>query len=117
MWEEMEKKSKSISESVMVASAENRMFPLILVNNGVHEVKAIRLGDTVLEELIGCTERTEAALVANRCPIEKDGRNFVNVAILTAVLFSDTEPGKTTRKGSVTDSDQDISKPWYFTHM
>ena len=117
MWEEIEKNSKSISEPVTVAIAENRMFPLILVDSGLHEVKAIRLGDTVLEELIGCTKRTEAALVANRCPIEKDGRNFVNVAILTAVLFSDTEPGKKTRKISVTGSDQDISKPWYFTHV
>ena len=119
MLEEMVKnvRRRPIFESATVERTEPKILPLIVENNGRHEVKNLRLGDTGLEETIQHTTKGEPVLVASKHPIGKEDKDTVKVVILTVAHFSDKEPSGPVKKSPVINLDQDISKPWYFTHI
>ena len=119
MLEEMVKNAKRrpIFESATTERAEPKTLPLIVEKNGRHEVKTLRFGDTGLEEVIQYTDKGEPVLVASKHPIGKEDKDIVKVVVLTAAHFSDKEPSKPVKKSPVINLDQDIKKPWYFTHI
>lgn len=118
MLEEMVKNTRRrpIFESATTERAELKTLPLIVEKNGRQEVRTLKLGDTGLEEVIQYTAKGEPVLVASKHPIGKENEDIVKVVILTVAHFSEKEPSKPVKKSSVINLDQDISKPWYFTH-
>jgi hypothetical protein len=104
--------SRPTSKSPIEGALKPKIPFLWLENHEHHEIaKADGVGP---KGMIQYLDRGELILVASKHAIGKE--NVVNVVVLTEIHFSHKEPNQPTKKSPAIHLDEDVSKPWYFTH-